>query len=175
MLLQSKKSAFTLIELMVAITIIGIISLASYVPYAHHQKKVLLNQAVREVSQSMSEARNLAIHWLNTGSWNVHVGLYFSSGATQIEYYTSTGALNISSLPGDTYKIKQLPQWINIRSIWWTNTEKLISFSAIAGSWSLQWGAWDDEIEFTVSYKNTSSAVLQRELTYYTKSNISDY
>jgi Tfp pilus assembly protein PilE len=47
---------------MVVVTIIGIISLATYMPYAHHQKKTLVKQAVKELSQTLSESRNLAIH-----------------------------------------------------------------------------------------------------------------
>lgn len=54
--------AFTLLELMIVITIIGIISMATYMPYAHHQKKVLIKQATREISQSLSEVRNLAVN-----------------------------------------------------------------------------------------------------------------
>ena len=65
---STKCSAFTLIELMVVITIMSIVMFASYLPYAHHQKKTLLKQASREISQSLSDARNLAIHGLDTGS-----------------------------------------------------------------------------------------------------------
>jgi len=42
-------------------------------PYAHHQKKTLVKQAVKELSQTLSESRNLAIHGLDTGSGNVYV------------------------------------------------------------------------------------------------------
>ena len=44
----SRYSWFTLIELMVVITIVGIVSLATYMPYAHHQKKTIVKQAVKE-------------------------------------------------------------------------------------------------------------------------------
>lgn len=88
--------AFTLLELMIVITIIGIISVATYMPYAHHQKKVLVKQAARELSQSLSETRNLAINGLLSGSGNVNTALRFASGATKLEYYTYTGALAAS-------------------------------------------------------------------------------
>jgi prepilin-type N-terminal cleavage/methylation domain-containing protein len=63
---MNNNRAFTLIELMIVITIISIISLATYIPYAHHQKKTLIKQAAREITQSLSEARNLAINGLST-------------------------------------------------------------------------------------------------------------
>lgn len=59
-------TAFTLIELMVVITIMSILMFASYIPYEHHQKKVTLRLAAKEISQSLSEARNLAIYGLDT-------------------------------------------------------------------------------------------------------------
>jgi prepilin-type N-terminal cleavage/methylation domain-containing protein len=88
---MNKKSGFTIIELMIVITMISIISLATYMPYAHHQKKTLIKQAAREITQSLSEARNLATNGLSTLSGaSLHVGLYFPPAATQIDYYTST-------------------------------------------------------------------------------------
>jgi prepilin-type N-terminal cleavage/methylation domain-containing protein len=68
---MNHKNAFTLIELMVVITIMGIIMFTSYIPYQYHQKKTALKLAAREVSQSLSEARNLALHGLDTGSGNL--------------------------------------------------------------------------------------------------------
>jgi len=90
-----KIKGFTLIELIVVISIIAIISLASYFPYAHHQKKVLLKQASREIAQSFSEARNFSLNGLNTGSGNLNVGLYIPQTATFLAYYTSTGAFDL--------------------------------------------------------------------------------
>ena len=83
-------SGFTLIELMVVITIISIIMMASYFPYAHHQKKVLLNQGVKEVAQSLSEVRNLALHGLDTGSGNLNTALLLRPGSSEVLYFVST-------------------------------------------------------------------------------------
>jgi len=75
-----QPNAFSLLELIVVITIIGIISMAAYLPYAHHQKKVLVKQAAREVTQSLSDARNLAINGLSeSGGSNLNVALLFES------------------------------------------------------------------------------------------------
>ena len=168
--------AFTLIELMIVITIISIISLATYMPYAHHQKKTLIKQAAREITQSLSEARNLAINWLSTASWtNLNVGVYFMSWATQIDYYTSTGTLNILSLPLTVYKTKKLPLGMQVDSINWSSQAELIHFSAITWSWYISSAPFTNDIEIDISYKWADSAILQRKITYYTKSYISDY
>lgn len=170
-----KNTGFTLIELMIVITIIWVISLTTYFPYAHHQKKVLIKQAAREISQSLSEARNFAIHGLDVGAGNVNVALYFWSWATQIDYYTSTGTLNISSLPWEAYKQKKLPQGIQVDSIAWSTGERLFVFDSINGSWSISWSGVTDEVDISISYKWSSSPVLQQVIKYYRKSYISDY
>lgn len=166
---------FTLIELMIVITIVGIISLATYMPYAHHQKKTLVKQAAKELSQTLSESRNLAIHGLDTGSGNVNVWIEIKPWATQIPYYTSTWTLIAWNLPYDTYKVKDLPTWVEILSVNGDNaTPVFMKFSAITGSWEVVWTLWDT-LSIIVSYKWTESETLQKELIYYRKSFISDY
>jgi len=161
---------------MIVITIISIISLATYIPYAHHQKKTLIKQAAREITQSLSEARNLAINGLSTLSWaNLSVGVYFASWATQIDYYTSTWGLDILSLPTNIYKSKSLPKWTKVDSINGISGEGLIHFSAISGSWYLSNVPFSWDIQIDISYKWAASPVLQKSITYYTKSFISDY
>ncbi len=169
---------FTLIELMVVITIISMISLATYLPYAHHQKKVLLKQANREISQSLSEARNLATNGLDTGSGNLNVALYLDEQATQIVYYTSTGFIDFLNM-WQIYKTKQLPQGIQIDAIAWNSEKSIFSFSAIFGTGSLEQESsgifTGDIIDISSSYKWSSSPVLQGKIIYYMRSYISDY
>lgn len=173
---MNKKRAFTLIELMIVITIISIISLATYIPYAHHQKKALIKQAAREITQSLSEARNLAINGLSTFSGaNLDVGVYFSSGATQIDYYTATGGLDILSLPSQVYKTKILPRGIVINSIDWSAWWALIHYQAISGSWYISNTPFSNDIHINISYRWATNPILQKNITYYTKSFISDY
>lgn len=173
--IKNTYSGFTLIELMIVITIVWIISLATYLPYAHHQKKVAIKQAAREISQSLSQARNLAIHGLDVWDGNVNVALYFASWATQIDYYTSTGALNIGALPSDTYRQKQLPQWVQVDSIGGIGGERLFVFDSISGSGSISGEIVPDEVEIQISYQWATNSILQRVIKYYRKSYISDY
>ncbi|MFC1798000.1 prepilin-type N-terminal cleavage/methylation domain-containing protein [Patescibacteria group bacterium] len=56
------KKAFTMIELMITITIIGILTMVTYAPYNYYQNKGKLKITAREVSQLLYEARNMAIN-----------------------------------------------------------------------------------------------------------------
>lgn len=173
-------AAFTLIELLIVITIIGIISLATYLPYAHHQKKIILKQSVKEITQSLSEARNLAINGVNTGSWNLNVALYFSSWATEILYYAipHDRGFNVNNLPSETYKIKELAPGIQIDSIGGLSQPTLFSYSAIFWSGSFfpaSIATWSGELLIDVSYKWSTSPALQKTIRYFTQSYISDY
>ncbi len=181
---KNNFSAFTLIELMVVITIVFTLSFMSYIPYSHHQKKVLLTQAAREISQSLSEVRNLAINGFNTGSWNLNIWLYFPSRARQIDYYTSTGIIDIASLdPSNIYKIKKLTKGVQVDTIAGNNRDTLFLFSAIIGTWSIYQRdsigvitelTWNT-IDIQISYKGASSTTLQKNIEYYRKSYISNY
>ena len=179
--LLHSRAGFTLIELLVVITIMMIVLFATYIPYAHHQKKVFLKQWAKELTQSLSEARNLSINGLDSGSWNVSVGLFFASGATEIDYYTisHTWSFSLISPPVEKLKTKKLPQGIQIDSIWWVGADTLISFSSIYGTWTmLQWAldqAIPDELDFRISFRWATTSVLQEEIRYYGQSYISDY
>ncbi len=161
---------------MVVITIMGFVALASYIPYAHHQKKVLLKQATREIAQSLSDARSLAINGVSTASGNLNIGVYLSSGATDIIYYSVpyTESLTLTNLPAESFREKPLPVGTHITKIK-DATETLFTFAAITGSGSTDPDLWQDEFPITVSYKWANTPALQRSMTYYPKSYVTDY
>lgn len=164
--------AFTLIELMVVITIMSILMFASYLPYEHYQKKVSLRLAAKEISQSLTEARNLAIYGLDTGSWNVTVALHFASWSQDIDYYAYpyTQTPLITNLQQEyKFKSKRLPPWIQIDSINGPSNDFLFFFEAISGS-----GNVSGEIPIQISYQGSSNLVLQKKIIYYSESHISD-
>jgi len=168
-------SAFTLIELIVVITIVGMISLATYMPYAHHQQKTLVKQAAKEFSQTLSESRNFAIHGLDTWSGNVYVWVHLVPGATSLDYYTSALGLDILTLPSEPYKVKKLPRWVEIMSINGDDiSPRLLNFSPITWSGEII-GIPDDTLEVVLRYKKSDSPALQKKVIYYRKSFISDY
>lgn len=168
-------SWFTLIELLVVVSIIAIVLLATYMPYAHHQRKTFVKQAAKELSQTLNESRNLAIHGLDTGSGNVYIGVHLVPWSQKLDYYTANSWLSLSSLPSYTYKTKRLPKWVEIFSINGdTTTQRLISFAPVTGSWQVN-GISDEVISIILSYKGSEDPVLQKELKYYRKSFLSDY
>ncbi len=171
---MQKNKAFTLIELLVVITILMIIMTVTYMPYAHHQKKTLLRQWAREVTQSMTEARNFALHWLDTWSGNLNIWLYFSSGATDIVYYAYPleENMDINTLKeAYKYKTKKLPQGIQIDSVAWESSPYLFEFHAITWSWSY---TSESTIDINISYQWSESPVLQSTIRYRTDAFISD-
>ena len=58
------KKAFTLIELIVSISILVIVMMFSYAPYNLYQNRAKVKLATREVAQSLYEAKNMAISWV---------------------------------------------------------------------------------------------------------------
>lgn len=186
------RKGFTLIEFMVTITIFFIIATASYIPYSHYQRKWLLNQWVKEITQSLYEARNMSINGLNSGSGNVSVWLYFDTsdaGKNQITYFsyphsfTGSQITNVETSDILIERVKTLPGGIWIDSV----SEKasfLVFFQAITWKWSYYF--WDtplgakqeftwDILDIDVSFKGATSESLQKQIEYYTEGNIADY
>lgn len=147
----------------------------TYAPYAHHQQKTLLRQSAREISQSLADARNFAIHGLDTWSWNVNMVLYFASGATEVVYYAYplSEAINLTNLDIDkVYKIKKLPLWTQVDSFNGVSWEYTFTFDAITGDGNI---IGIDEFPIQISYKWSINTVLQSIITYYPQTYISDY
>jgi type II secretory pathway pseudopilin PulG len=60
--MKKNLKAFTLIELLVAISIFFALVITTYIPYAFYQNKAKVNITIKDISQSINEARNLAIN-----------------------------------------------------------------------------------------------------------------
>lgn len=89
-----KNKAFTLIELMIVISIISLLLLFSYAPYNFYQSKAKVRIASREVAQSLYEAKNMAISWVtllnDTNKKNKIVAIFMTKDEeknNQINYY----------------------------------------------------------------------------------------
>lgn len=81
--------AYTFIELMVVITIISFLSVMTYIPYSFYQNKEKLRSSAKEIAQSISDARNLAINWLSNSSSNVSIWIYFDKlKKNKINYFS---------------------------------------------------------------------------------------
>ncbi len=186
----SQKSAFTLIEFLIAITIVAIISVMAFVPYWFYLNKSKVKHTQKEVTQVIYEAKNMALNGRIWENKNISVWVYFdsnnpdeikvipfnyditlnqiSSNNVLIENALSeTGVLNLQLQPGMWFeKIDWEDKW-------------LIYFQAISGSgWVLAWGgfwttSWKTEIEF--SYKKATGWSLRNSITYFPETQIVDY
>jgi prepilin-type N-terminal cleavage/methylation domain-containing protein len=121
------NKAFTLLELIVVITIFGIMLLATYIPYSYYQTKAKVKMAVKDISQNIYESRNMAINWYNEGSGSLSIGLFFDvitnpQTITFFSYpFSYTGSQIIPKEGGDIKIIKkeELPDGVELESIWW--------------------------------------------------------
>lgn len=184
------KKAFTLVELLVAITIIIILSLMTYIPYSHYQNKAKLKLASREISQSFYEAKNMAISWIKDINWNKSVWLYLNkdiSSNNKIVFFIYPHDLdellinNIESSQVQILKTKLIQDSININSLdWYDNL--LFFFEAI--TWKSNVYTFTssgrlevvlDKINIEFSYKNTTSPTLSKQIIYHKNTNIIDY
>lgn len=183
---------FTLVELMVSISIFFIMSLATYVSYSHVHKKSLLNQWVKEITKTIYEARNLAINGIDSGSGNISIWAYFDNETqetqSRIVFFSYPHSFTWSQIiPEETdkillYKEIQLPDGVRLESVAWKN-KFLMYFSAPEGRWEYYfWSESNEKQVYTwavlpllVSYKNAISPSLQKEIKYYTQGYIADY
>jgi prepilin-type N-terminal cleavage/methylation domain-containing protein len=185
------KKAFTLIELMVSISILTILTMASYAPYSYFQNKSKLKIATREISQVLYEWRNMAVNWSVQDSWNVSIWVYFDSRDTEknkvkiFSYPHDIGILDINRVEWWSIKLLKtlvLKNGVEIDNIGWRDN-LLFFYDSI--TWNLtyyNWGGWlrntvsgEDIISINISYKNSTSENLKRNIKYFTSTNIIDY
>ncbi len=205
---KSDKIAFTLIELMIVISIMGLLLLFSYAPYTFYQSKAKLRLATREVAQSFYETKNFSISGIKIRSTreNKSVWLLLSSKENQnnfVKYYLfdhdifdkekkffDLKKLNFDDNPWTWNLLKTKTIQPDIFIKWfsaWDDKEKIdwdiLVFYEVS-SWNVRVFKinWNEKIELSLeklkidfSYKNSTTDMLNREITYYLKTNIVDY
>ena len=181
---------FTLIEMMVALSIFFILMTLSYIPYSYYEVKQRVKTGAKEVSQILYEARNMAINGQSSNDKNVSVGVFLDgvnakNTVTFFTYpYTFTGSQIVTQATADVkvLKILDLPKWVQIDNILWQK-KALFFFNSITWEGKYYW--WDatnTKIEFPpgyiniqLSFKGATQVNLQRIIKYYTYTNIIDY
>lgn len=184
------KKAFTLIELMIAITIVVILTMSAYAPYNFYQNKAKLKVSAREVWQVLYEARNMAINWAVWTSWNVSIWVYFSTELSEFNeikifsYPYDMDTLNISFTESPEIKLiktLKLRDWIKIDDVDW-KTNLLFFYDSI--TWKITYYNWNSGIKnqvdksiipIKISYKWSTSPSLNKTINYFTNTNIIDY
>ena len=181
--------AFTLIELLISMTIFFIIVIASYVPYNFYMNKVKVRNTIKEISQSLYEVRNMAINWISDVS-NVSMWLYIDveNNPNLLQFYSYPYSFTWSQITNELnsniklVKSYELIDWMDIKSITW-ESKFLFFFDSITWDWKYFYfnESWRhdfiwNEIEILFSYKGaTIGSPLSWELKYFTKTNIVDY
>ncbi len=178
--------AFTLIELMVALTLLFVILWLTYVPYAYQWKKLAVKQAGKELSQSLYEARNLAVSGTASGS-NLSVWLYINTDASTRHQLSFYGYPYESIIIDPTLWIlletRPLPVGVEIRAIQWQDNA-LFLFEAISGSGSYIYldsvgtpeRFSEDILSIAYAFSDADeSSPLYTTLKYFTQTNIVDY
>jgi hypothetical protein len=133
------------------------------------------------------ESRNLAIHGLDNGEWNLSIWIYFNwsednKGEIQIfsfpHNYPNTIPVEDNSEVNIIKTIKLKPG-IQINSVAWKENWFFV-FDAISWDWTYSYFNWvwkevftDTEIEIEFSYWDSDT--LKNTVTYFTLTNISDY
>jgi len=186
---MKNKKAFTLLELMIVITIVWIVSIMVYAPYNYFQKKAELKIWAKTVAKTLSEARNNAIFWVSSGSTNQSVWVYFEKQKNNIKIYNYPYSFWTWSQIDlwDDYLKQEIDIWKNIVFDKIEDKKKvLFLFSAISGNLNIfefdSWNKidlvdqnWDNIIDINISYKQANTPALQKTIKYYTKTYISDF
>lgn len=172
--MKKNQKWFTLIELLIVITISFILMTLTFANYNYYQNVAKVKLGAKEVSQSISESRNAAIAWWQKDGINQKVGVYFEQWKSDILYYNF--AFNSGAVIAPIYLMKQekLPDGVSI-----TSSGTFIVFSSVFGTGWIYDTSWkllsekDAVIELT--YKNATSSNLKRQVKYNSVTNTIDY
>lgn len=187
---QKTKNAFTLIELMISITIIAILTLMSIAPYNYYQNKASLKIASRELSQVLYESRNMAVNWAIWTEWNVSIWVYLEVLPDKNTY------LKVFSYPHDIWEVNITNiEWWDVKLIKTVRLQKWVIIDNLEGrdnllfffnsiTWNLTYYTWlwnekakidDNMISINISFKWSDLPMLNKTINYYTETNIIDY
>ncbi|MFA5917531.1 MAG: type II secretion system protein [Candidatus Gracilibacteria bacterium] len=187
----TKIKAFTLIELMVTITIMVLVGGATYMNFAYSQNKMNLKLTAKDISQALYNARNMAINGLDSSSGNVSVGVYFDNSVdnkSKISFFSYPYDLDINStdlLSTDSKKlIKKIDfyKYIELNGV--ENKDKfLFLFQAISGSGYYYYrdstpgkkSFEGNSIDIKISLNQSESSNLTKDIKYIIGTNIIDY
>lgn len=182
------KTGFTLIELIVVMTIIVVISLMAFAPYAFYMNKAKVQYTNKELSQIIYEAKNMARNWSAESLSNVSVWVYFDpvNAKNSYELYTfphdlDTNSLNMSD--GTLLQKYILQPGIQLDKFHWDTDKKwVIFFQSISGSGKVYKGnslqkvdPSENKIRINYSYKWSQNPALSNSLEYFQDTQIIDY
>ncbi|MDQ7009175.1 MAG: prepilin-type N-terminal cleavage/methylation domain-containing protein [Candidatus Gracilibacteria bacterium] len=166
---------FTLIELMIVISIMAMILLASYAPFAHYKSKQLVRNSAKIISQVLNDSRNSAIYGIASSTGNLDIGVLIKNGEEKIGIYGFPIDDNIGNYisPDNKYHLEDIPLE---RGVEITSSGGLFLYKAITGSgiYKGNFNIIDKKIILSVGLKGAQSGIMTRKIEYYTKTYISN-
>jgi len=174
---------FTLIELLLASTLFFILVIMTYANYAFYQNIARVKLSLKEISQSINTAKNMAVNWFDKNWINQSIWIYFdTNNKNVIKFYTFNYNFPIVLNENNFYSEKKLQDKVWIEYISWKNNV-LIYFSSIYWVPSLYFVDVDwslenldlDELDMIISFKENPNFPLKRELKYIKNTNVIDY
>ncbi len=172
--MKTTNAWFTLVELIVVLTIIFIMVTMTFANYNHYQNIAKVKFAAKEVSLSISESRNTAIAWYQKENINQKIWVYFASGSSIIEYFSVDYNSGIIFGTSSKMKEKRLPEGVKIisddafivfSSLFWTGIVYDKNLNVKSTTWAL----------VQLRYQNSDSELLHRTVQYHVWTNTIDY
>ena len=158
---------FTLIELLIVITIIGILSIGSFVPYDYYSRVSRVRISVEKVHQTLEDARILSQNGqIFPGTTkNANIWLLFEKNSPMITMFAFSGTTH--SFTGDTntkiIKVIQLETGINITSL--PANILLLEFTAPKGAMEIyKTTGTGANFDMGIGWKTATTGALYRTL-----------
>lgn len=185
----NQTSWFTLIELLISITIFITISVMAFAPYGFYMNKAKVKFTNKELSQVIYEAKNMAVNGSAYLSWNISVWLFIDNSSVNKNSYSLLGFehdvldSNIIPINGRVIQKYSLQPWVQIEKFDWEN-KWIIFFRSITGSGLVLKGdsfstvgttEADNIIDIEYSYKWSTNSSLRKSLEYFQDTQIVDY
>lgn len=182
-MVQKSKKAFTLIELLISMTIFFIIVIMTYANYAYYQNIARVKIALKEISQSINETRNLALGWYQKNGINQSIAVFFdTNNPNVIQWYSydySSSGIILSN--EHLLKEKKLQSFVGVNFLS-GKSNMMIYFSSIFAKPSLYYFEsgvrnefLESEVNFEIAFRNAQAFPLKRQLKYIKNTNVVDY
>lgn len=182
--MKKNTSWFTLIELLITMSILMILTLMVYANYAMSQNIIKVKLGQKEIAQSISLAKNMAMNGYEKDEKNQSIAVVFDTeNGNQILYYTyDFDQKDLKLDPSFLLKTQNLQDQVYIEDL--SGQKKvMIYFSSIYAEPSIYtfWTSWEkmqfngENLDVSVSYKHLENFPFLRKLTYYKGTNVVDY
>lgn len=194
--MKKSQKWFTLLELMLSVWLIFAIVVSAFIPYSFKQSKARVKITTKILTETITEARNLAVNGLdynfdtstpernNTSVWvllekgndNPLKIFLYKPESTNVKGEEVTNEVAL-------YKEKLIQKDTGLSTINanWEKDNLLIYFEAITGEVKIYdkdgtelTDAWN-EIKFNISYKASTETSLNKDITYFPLTNVIDY